>query len=290
MSTANFKLITLKTDGTCIACSATIPAGAKAWWAPKRVQCTGCHDVQHVLPDEPAAPSADVAGASARATSDRAATRDTARYEKAVAEDAAWREATRQKHRYFGRIATALTPKPEFKESRKARNYRIGADGEEIVAEWLAKAAGVEVLHDRHWPGTSLSNIDHIAVGPKGVFIVDAKKWTGKIDVVNKGNLFKEDWRLVVGGRDRRETVDGVLAQVEALRGVLGQEFEAVPVSGILCFTEGTWAFPKVAMNIRGVTVLWPNKLPELVSAAGAHASIVEQLAEHLRTALRPAR
>ncbi len=40
---------------------------------------------------------------------------------------------------------------------------------------------GLGVLHDRRIPG-SKANIDHIVVGPAGVFAIDTKRYTGKIE------------------------------------------------------------------------------------------------------------
>ena len=39
------------------------------------------------------------------------------------------------------------------------------------------------VLHDVPWPGRSHAAIDHVVVGPAGVFVVDAKSWTGIVSV-----------------------------------------------------------------------------------------------------------
>jgi len=59
-----------------------------------------------------------------------------------------------------------------------------GAAGEERVAAILAKHlhASVVVLHDRRIPGTR-ANIDHIAVAPSGVWVIDAERYKGKLAV-----------------------------------------------------------------------------------------------------------
>ncbi len=40
-----------------------------------------------------------------------------------------------------------------------------------------------KVLHGRHWPGRPFDTIDHVAVGPTGVFIVDSVGWKGDVVV-----------------------------------------------------------------------------------------------------------
>jgi hypothetical protein len=53
-----------------------------------------------------------------------------------------------------------------------------GNRGERVVAELLdvLDGAGWCVLHDRYKPG-STANLDHVVVGPPGVFVIDAKNW-----------------------------------------------------------------------------------------------------------------
>jgi hypothetical protein len=67
----------------------------------------------------------------------------------------------------------------------QADNYAALADavekgnhGERMVADLLdvLDGAGWCVLHDRYKPG-STANLDHVVVGPPGVFVIDAKNW-----------------------------------------------------------------------------------------------------------------
>jgi hypothetical protein len=64
----------------------------------------------------------------------------------------------------------------------EAERWMIGHRTERQVAGTLAPltACGYTFLHDRGWPGArrgSRSQIDHVLVGPGGVFIVDTKSW-----------------------------------------------------------------------------------------------------------------
>lgn len=60
--------------------------------------------------------------------------------------------------------------------------YGIGAEGERLTGRVLDKLDGYVVLHDRKIPG-SRANIDHIAFGPGGVFVIETKKYKDEVTV-----------------------------------------------------------------------------------------------------------
>lgn len=70
----------------------------------------------------------------------------------------------------------------------------------------------------------------------------------------------------------------------------LGDEFGDVPVRGVLCFIGCDWGFRMKAKELRGVKIVWPLAVPELVAADGPHATRVAAAADRLRSQLRPAR
>ena len=65
----------------------------------------------------------------------------------------------------------------------QVRNWRVGADGERLVAHELDALhdRGWRVLHDVHWPGRPQANLDHVAIGPGGVVVIDTKNWSGSV-------------------------------------------------------------------------------------------------------------
>lgn len=68
--------------------------------------------------------------------------------------------------------------------------WRAGQVGEERVAALLSElSAGWRVLHDRRKAARSPANIDHIAIGPTGVHVIDAKNWSGTLHVSERGVL-----------------------------------------------------------------------------------------------------
>ena len=81
----------------------------------------------------------------------------------------------RIKARYgtVGSIVAALAGEP-----RNVQAWRQGAEGEAATARALAirlARSDVIVLHDRRVRGRSRANIDHIAIGPTGVTVIDTK-------------------------------------------------------------------------------------------------------------------
>jgi hypothetical protein len=162
----------------------------------------------------------------------------------------------------IGKIAKFLSDDPQ---STKA--WDKGAVGEERLAKILhEKLEGTAVLlHDRRVPGTR-GNIDHLVIGTSGVWIIDAKRYKGKVERRDVGGLFKSDWRLYVGGRDRTKAVSGLQWQLDAVRKALGDD--QIPVHCALSFVDAEWPllFAK-PFQLQEVWVSWPSKLAELITA-----------------------
>jgi hypothetical protein len=132
-----------------------------------------------------------------------------------------------------------------------------GAQGERVVGAALDALSNdaVRVLHDRKIPG-SRANIDHIAVTPAGVFTVDAKRYSGRLEVRARG---REIW---IKGRNRTKLLEQARKQTQTVTSVLENAgLEGVPVTPVLCFvgTELPWLLaPK---QVAGVLVTTPQKL-----------------------------
>ncbi|WP_235835772.1 nuclease-related domain-containing protein [Arthrobacter terricola] len=146
------------------------------------------------------------------------------------------------------------------------------------------KSDSVAVLHDRRIPG-SKANIDHIAITPGGVWVIDAKRYKGRPELKIEGGILRPRLeKLLVGRRDCTKLVDGVLKQVDVVRDLIGD----VPVTGAMCFIDADWPLIGGAFSTRGVQVLWPKRLAKaLVEQSGnVHvASILELVATRLRSA-----
>ena len=254
----------LRWAGACATCQTPLPAGTEAWWnsEAKTATCGTCHD-------GPPPIDSGVAGASAAAEYQRRSQREAKRKQAVVDRDNAWRDQVRDDHPLVGRVVTALTPKPVVgPESHATTAWKTGAEGEQGVARTLAACPNVIALHDRRVPRTK-GNIDHLAVGPAGVFVIDAKRYTGRIERRDRGSVFRPDVRLYVDRRDRTKLVQAMDWQTTTIRNVLNHHgHHDIPLRAVLCFVDAEWPLLFARpLQIAGVTVLWPKALQGLVTA-----------------------
>jgi hypothetical protein len=150
-------------------------------------------------------------------------------------------------------------------EPQSTRAWAQGSEGEQEVAAALAKVVGIEVLHDRCVPGTR-GNIDHIVVGPAGIFVVDAKAHVGTVRVRDVGGLFRRDERLYVGGRDCSRLADDMEWQVAAVRQALATEGTPLPpITPVLCFVKADWPLVRPTDSYGGVRLESTRSIKALV-------------------------
>ena len=263
----------LRRPDTCAVCATSLNAGEVAIWDAERrhARCIGC-EPESLLPEPPSERSE--AGASARREYERRRANREAR--------------VRERFGSLGGVVLAVSGEPQHQ-----RAWARGAEGEVKLASKLEKWTaehGVVLLHDRRMP-TSRGNIDHIAIGPSGVTVIDAKRYRGRIAVEHRGGLLRaRTEHLRVGGREQTKLVDGVLAQAEAVRQLLeGSEHDGVTVRAALCFVDGDW--PLLGrLQVRGVPILPPRHAAKLCRAEGPlDPSQVERLADELARRLPPA-
>jgi hypothetical protein len=78
-----------------------------------------------------------------------------------------------------------------FRPSPDAVACRRGAAGEQRTARLLSplERQGWVVLHDLAVPG-SRANLDHLVIGPGGVFVVDSKHYRGRLRLDPSGRLW----------------------------------------------------------------------------------------------------
>lgn len=127
------------------------------------------------------------------------------------------------------------------------RQYREGRDGERIVAERLEglRRDGFHILHDLV---VSNFNIDHVAIGPSGVFAVETKTLTKRGGREEKAE-FDGQAILIKGKPLPRNPIDQAAANAKWLRDFLHQStnqcFNVVPV----VILPGWYVTPKVPMR-----------------------------------------
>jgi hypothetical protein len=114
---------------------------------------------------------------------------------------------------------------------RAERAWAKGAAGEARVGQMLDELSSIGwlALHDVHWPGRSKANIDHILVGPGGVIVIDAKNWSGDVQVHN--GVLRRD------GYSKDREVSAVLEQGAAVAALLEPQHRRL-VQSWLCLVS----------------------------------------------------
>jgi hypothetical protein len=269
------RLIDLRYAASCATCGEHLPNGTRAWW-DRDIKCVSCQRCVARTESGAAAgdfyvkaapmPESGVAGASARAEYERRQRRG--------------QQPVLQSHPRLARLMVALSREPQSTEA-----WAKGADGEQRVAASLDSlmTCGAVVLHDRQMPG-SRANIDHIVVAPSGVWVVDAKSYSGRVERRDRGRLVRGDLQLYVDGRDRSKLVAGMTKQVAAVRRAV--DSEDIPIHPVLCFTGSEWCLLAKPFTVDGVIVTWPQALARTISCAADRYIAVSQICGRLVTRL----
>jgi hypothetical protein len=197
----------------------------------------------------------------------------------------------RIKARYgtVGSIVAALAGEP-----RNVEAWRQGAQGEAATARALAirlARSDVIVLHDRRLRGRSRANIDHIAIGPTGVTVIDTKSSRGRVQLATAGIINRRE-QLLVNGRDRTSQLDSLQRQMERVAGVLVQNDAGdVSVFGALCFPFMCREWLHYSRARDGlITVDDPAHIAKELKRSGPiDLAEIDRLADVLDTALAPA-
>lgn len=158
-----------------------------------------------------------------------------------------------------GRLLTVLEALSA--DSRHEARWARRAESEERPRrlESLLAGSGVRLLNDRRVPGAR-ATIDHLAIGPRGVTVIDAVRDHGSARVV--------DGRLLVDGEDRTRLVRDVLRQVEVIRLGLATS-PRLPIGGAICWVEPS-GLPRIrSLSLDGVLIDRPHVLAEELRRPG---------------------
>jgi hypothetical protein len=142
-------------------------------------------------------------------------------------------------------------------------------------------------------PGHGQANIDHIAVGPGGVTVIDAKAHPGKIRRDWEGGLFIERRTILrINGRDQTKLIAGVEKQIAHVHAALADldVAQEIDVRGALCFpnVDGLSLFGQI--EIRRIIVNGPKPVARLAARPGGlEQALVERVVGHVAQALPPA-
>lgn len=153
----------------------------------------------------------------------------------------------------------------------KLKRLRLARDGERSVGQFLdeLRGKGYRVLHDI--VGNDF-NIDHLLIGPKGIFTIETKTWSkpakGKAEIDYDGtqiliNGFKPDRDPVVQAKAQAHWIKGLLSDLTG-KSVVVRAAVVFPGWFINRTSKGGWP---------DVWVLNPKALPAFIENANTELS-----------------
>jgi hypothetical protein len=115
---------------------------------------------------------------------------------------------------------------------RLARSWK-GAVGEEMVAGELGRLPAPHVvLHGLPRGRDGVADIDHVVIGPSGVFVVETKNWSGAV-TIEQGRLLCDGWSPA------RSPVEQVKSAAASLKERIERSAHLnVPVHAVLVFVS----------------------------------------------------
>jgi hypothetical protein len=168
-----------------------------------------------------------------------------------------------------------------FQASQPTRAWRDGARGERATARRLQRLEGhgYVVLHDLQVPG-SHANVDHLAVGPAGVFVIDSKYYRDTLQLGGDGMLWYGGYPLA------QQLATAVWASVRVAEAL--QLPPEVPVVPLLVIHRAP--VPWGGLTVAGVQVIPPRALTDTLGReAILPAAQVELIAGQATARLHPA-
>jgi hypothetical protein len=144
-----------------------------------------------------------------------------------------------------------------FRPSPETLAWARGAAGERHLARLLAPldAHGWTVLHDLRVPGSN-ANIDHLVIGAPGVFVVDAKHYSGPLYLARDGGLWHGRYPLAAALSATRWEAD----KVQVTLGV--PDIDVVPIVAVVGAPV-----PFGQVSIHGIPVVAAATLPGMLRA-----------------------
>lgn len=177
--------------------------------------------------------------------------------------------------------ASTLERKAAYARHR-ATSFRQGAEGELATARAVAELTvdGWHVLHDRLLPHGG--NIDHLVVGPAGVFVLDAKNWSQPAQVDDAG-------RLRAGRYSKQADAERLVATAATVEAAVRRTGNQAPVTPVLVITGEFSSDQPVRLPVGVVVVGLPQIVPALRAApAPAGQAAVDTLAALVAGAFPP--
>jgi len=159
-------------------------------------------------------------------------------------------------------------------------SYRKGAEGEYLTAEALVNLPdSYAVLHDVTHPSIN-GNIDHVVVGPTGVFALETKDWHGMVSLSGNSKLMLNDkydkskhGKVILG-----RSVD------------MNKKIEAL--SGVKTFVQAVMVFPHASVKVlpgtkSALNVQQLNYLENLIKKPAPSRALTSKQVDTITTDLK---
>lgn len=173
-----------------------------------------------------------------------------------------------------------------------AAAWAAGAEGERRVAEELSNLREAwTVLHDRLLrPGQSEANLDHVVIGPGGLFLVDAKNRAGRVSEW-EGGLFQH---LTRDGVRQSVSLAAELKKVHGMAAYMAVESDR-PVTPVLCLAGSQEAEFGEPQMVQGVWVVpmskvvdWLDSRPVVLDRESAGRAVTRAMTDFPSTTTDP--
>jgi hypothetical protein len=174
-------------------------------------------------------------------------------------------------------VAALVAWRLRFRPSEQARTWQRGAHGERHTARLLDRLTrdGFVIFHDLAVPD-SPANVDHLAIGPTGVFVIDSKQWTGSVHQSADGLAWHNHYPL-----DR--TLETVRWEAQVIGRLLGTR-----IAALLCVHDAH--VQGGGLHAQGVAIVPAHLLRNALGYDRVLSDVaVELLAATARMRLRPA-
>ena len=144
----------------------------------------------------------------------------------------------------------------------KKENWNKGIRGEQIVANYLNKLPNdYSIFNDVKFPG-SYGNLDHVVIGPNGIFVIETKNYKGFYIVKDK------EWFYKNGGyakKARSQPGKQVMGNSMSLRKFFmdnNVNMDGVWIDSIVTLINNNF---KITQKPKHYNVLYPSIIPEFI-------------------------
>lgn len=160
-------------------------------------------------------------------------------------------------------VGVAVAAWQSYRHLPRLRALRLAEDGEKAVGQLLEglRAAGYAVFHDLVGEGF---NVDHVLIGPAGVFSIETKTWSkpkkGSPEITFDGETLR-----AAGWEPDRNPIAQARAQASWLRGLLAESTgKTLPVRPVVLFPG--WYVKDGRGSRKDLWVLEPKALAAFLS------------------------